>query len=91
MAGTDLVAVVPRVLAERLQAWRDDGVRETRFLIGAADGFGDAERAEADLLIALGTLALHFPEIAEIDLNPIIVVDGAPKVADALIVKRASE
>jgi len=47
--------------------------------------------AMADLLIALGTLALHFPEIAEIDLNPIIVVDGAPKVADALIVKRASE
>ena len=43
-----------RVLAERLQAWRDDGVRETRFLIGAADGFGDAERAEADLLIAFG-------------------------------------
>ena len=43
-----------RVLAERLQAWREDGVRETRFLIGAADGFGDAERAEADLLIAFG-------------------------------------
>lgn len=43
-----------RVLAERLQAWRDDGVRETRFLIGATDGFGDAERAEADLLIAFG-------------------------------------
>lgn len=43
-----------RMLAERLQAWRDDGVRETRFLIGAADGFGDAERAEADLLIAFG-------------------------------------
>ena len=43
-----------RALAERLQAWRDDGVRETRFLIGAADGFGDAERAGADLLIAFG-------------------------------------
>ncbi|MBX3594983.1 23S rRNA (pseudouridine(1915)-N(3))-methyltransferase RlmH [Sphingomonas sp.] len=43
-----------RVLAERLQAWREDGVRETRFLIGAADGFGDAERDAADLLIAFG-------------------------------------
>ncbi|RYY24480.1 MAG: 23S rRNA (pseudouridine(1915)-N(3))-methyltransferase RlmH [Sphingomonadales bacterium] len=43
-----------RVLAERLGAWRDDGVRETRFLIGAADGFGDAERAGADLLISFG-------------------------------------
>jgi 23S rRNA (pseudouridine1915-N3)-methyltransferase len=43
-----------RVLAERLGAWRDDGVRETRFLIGAADGFGDAERAGADLLLSFG-------------------------------------
>jgi len=48
-------------------------------------------KAMADLLIALGDLALHFPEIAEIDLNPIIVVNGAPTVADALIVKRASK
>lgn len=43
-----------RVLAERLGRWRDDGVRETRFLIGAADGFDDAQRAEADLLISFG-------------------------------------
>lgn len=43
-----------RVLAERLQAWREDGVRETRFMIGAADGFGDAERAQADLLLSFG-------------------------------------
>jgi 23S rRNA (pseudouridine1915-N3)-methyltransferase len=43
-----------RVLAERLGAWRDDGIRETRFLIGAADGFGDAERAQADLLLSFG-------------------------------------
>ncbi|WP_203311361.1 23S rRNA (pseudouridine(1915)-N(3))-methyltransferase RlmH [Sphingomonas beigongshangi] len=40
--------------ARRLERWRDDGVRETRFLIGAADGFGDAERAEADLLVSFG-------------------------------------
>ncbi|MET0308662.1 MAG: 23S rRNA (pseudouridine(1915)-N(3))-methyltransferase RlmH [Sphingomonas sp.] len=43
-----------RVLAERLGAWRDDGIRETRFLIGAADGFGDAERAQAHLLLSFG-------------------------------------
>lgn len=43
-----------RVLAERLGAWRDDGMREARFLIGAADGFGDAERAKADLLLSFG-------------------------------------
>ena len=40
--------------AERLGRWRDDGVREARFLIGAADGFGDAERGEADMLLSFG-------------------------------------
>ena len=42
--------------------------------------------ALTSLLVALGQLALHFPGIKEIDLNPIIVVDGQPKVADALFV-----
>ena len=40
--------------ARRLERWRDTGTREARFLIGAADGFGDAERAEADLLLSFG-------------------------------------
>ena len=42
--------------AKRLGRWRDDGVREARFLIGAADGFDDADRADADLLISFGRL-----------------------------------
>ena len=41
-------------LARRLERWRDAGTREARFLIGGADGFGDAERADADLLLAFG-------------------------------------
>ena len=41
-------------LARRLERWRDEGVREARFLLGAADGFGDAERRSADLLLAFG-------------------------------------
>ncbi len=40
--------------ARQLERWRDDGVREARFLIGAADGFDDAERAGADLLLSFG-------------------------------------
>ena len=40
--------------AKKLEAWRDGGKREARFLIGGADGFGDAERAGADLLLAFG-------------------------------------
>jgi 23S rRNA (pseudouridine1915-N3)-methyltransferase len=43
-------------LADQLGRWRDDGVRETRFLIGAADGFDDVARAGADLLISFGTM-----------------------------------
>ena len=43
-----------RAFADRLGRWRDEGVRETRFLIGAADGFDDAERANADLLLSFG-------------------------------------
>jgi 23S rRNA (pseudouridine1915-N3)-methyltransferase len=42
--------------AERLGKWRDDGVREVRFLIGAADGFADADRAAADYLLSFGRL-----------------------------------
>jgi 23S rRNA (pseudouridine1915-N3)-methyltransferase len=40
--------------ARRLERWRDQGRREARFLIGAADGFGEAERAQADLQFAFG-------------------------------------
>jgi 23S rRNA (pseudouridine1915-N3)-methyltransferase len=41
-------------LAALLGKWRDEGIRETRFLIGAADGHSGEEREGADLLIAFG-------------------------------------
>lgn len=41
-------------LAAVLGRWRDDGVREARFLIGAADGHDQSVRDGADLLIAFG-------------------------------------
>lgn len=41
-------------LADQLGTWRDEGVREARFLIGAADGHDAATRAGADLMIAFG-------------------------------------
>ncbi|MCD2323654.1 23S rRNA (pseudouridine(1915)-N(3))-methyltransferase RlmH [Sphingomonas sp. IC-56] len=43
-----------KTMAERLGRWRDDGIRETRFLIGAADGFDDAQRQQADMLLSFG-------------------------------------
>jgi 23S rRNA (pseudouridine1915-N3)-methyltransferase len=41
-------------LAATLGRWREEGVRETRFLIGAADGHDELARAGADLLLAFG-------------------------------------
>jgi 23S rRNA (pseudouridine1915-N3)-methyltransferase len=47
-------ALASTAFARKLEAWRDGGKREARFLIGAADGHGDAARAEADLLLSFG-------------------------------------
>ena len=41
-------------LARQLESWRDGGIREVRFVIGAADGHAAAEREQADLLLAFG-------------------------------------
>ena len=40
--------------ARRLERWRDGGMREARFLLGGADGFGEEQRAGADLILAFG-------------------------------------
>ena len=40
--------------ARLLEQWRDGGIRECRFVIGAADGHSEEERREADLLLAFG-------------------------------------
>lgn len=47
-------ALSSRALADVLEKWRDQGVPEARFMIGAADGHDDAVRAEADLLFSFG-------------------------------------
>lgn len=47
-------ALSSTAFAKRLESWRDGGKRECRFLIGAADGHGDKERADADLLLSFG-------------------------------------
>ena len=41
-------------LAKKLEGWRDDGKREVRFLIGAADGHDEEQRTSADLLLSFG-------------------------------------
>jgi 23S rRNA (pseudouridine1915-N3)-methyltransferase len=41
-------------LAKQLEAWRDGGKREVRFLIGAAEGHAEEQRSSADLLMSFG-------------------------------------
>lgn len=48
-------ALTSAAFARLLEGWRDSGVRETRFLIGAADGLTAAERASADKVLSFGT------------------------------------
>jgi 23S rRNA (pseudouridine1915-N3)-methyltransferase len=47
-------ALTSEALAERLGRWRDEGVREVRFLLGPADGHRPETRQAADLVLALG-------------------------------------
>ncbi len=47
-------AMMSEDFAHLLGRWRDEGVREARFMLGAADGHSDAERSAADLLLAFG-------------------------------------
>ncbi len=55
-------ALSSRALADRLARWRDDGMREARFVIGPADGHGDGARALAGSGAGSGgaTLLLSF-------------------------------
>ena len=42
--------------SKRIETWRDIGVREARFLIGAADGLSADERASADIVWSFGAM-----------------------------------
>ncbi|MBI4729014.1 MAG: acetate--CoA ligase family protein [Acidobacteria bacterium] len=43
-------------------------------------------RALARMLVRLGRIALDFPRVAEIDVNPVLVPGGEPVAADALVI-----
>lgn len=47
-------ALSSMAFAKKLEDWRDNGKREARFLIGAADGHDQDVRANADLLLSFG-------------------------------------
>jgi 23S rRNA (pseudouridine1915-N3)-methyltransferase len=49
--GRDLSS---EALASQLEQWRDGGIRECRFVIGAADGHSEDERQAADMMLSFG-------------------------------------
>ena len=49
--GRDLSS---EALASQLEQWRDGGIRECRFVIGAADGHSEDERQAAVMLLSFG-------------------------------------
>jgi 23S rRNA (pseudouridine1915-N3)-methyltransferase len=58
-----VVALDPRgevlsseAFAERLRIWRDKGFRDLCFVIGGADGLGDAIRRRADFVLSFGAM-----------------------------------
>jgi acetyltransferase len=62
-----------------------DGLRTQR-LLGPVRGEPALEReALAELLVALGRVAAERPDVASVDLNPLIVRDGRPVAVDALV------
>ncbi len=75
-------AITTRNFAELLADWRDSGVPETAFIIGAADGLSDAERKAADMVLSLGKLTwphrLARAMIAEQLYRAASLLDGHP-------------
>ena len=58
----------------------------TQALLGPFRGEPPVDRrALADLLVGLSRLAEADPQIASVDLNPLVIVDGVPVVVDALV------
>ena len=82
--GDRAVRLTPLDSAEAVELL--DAIRGRRVL-GSWRGMPAVDRqALADILVRIGELARCWPELKEMDLNPILFVDGKPKVADALMV-----
>ncbi len=71
------------------------GLIKAKRLLGSFRGYPPVDRdALAKVVQAIGQMALDHPEIAEIDVNPLLVQGDRPVAADALIIlsdRRAAE
>ena len=76
-----------RLLAQRLM----QGTNIYRLLAGYRKRPGADLPAFEETIIRLSHLAIDFPEIAELDMNPLVVHEGKPLALDARAVVRKSE
>jgi acetate---CoA ligase (ADP-forming) len=98
--GPVVVAGVGGSLAEALAATSVAalaplGLDEARALVRSSGPLGHAldepgQHAVADVLVALGRLAAHRPDVAAVDINPLRVTGGSAIALDALIVLEPS-
>jgi acetyltransferase len=81
-----IVRLAPFEQAEALS--QIDSIKSRRLLDAYRGQSSVNQEALASILVQLGNLSIHFPEIKEIDLNPIVITaDGTLKVVDALFVR----
>jgi acetyltransferase len=64
-------------------------IRSRRLLQGFRGMTPLKEEAMADILVNLGMMGVAYPEIAQIDINPVTISRGAPVAVDATIMLKA--
>jgi len=64
-------------------------IRSRRLLQGFRGMTPLKEEAMADILVNLGMMGVAYPEIAQIDINPVIISKGVPLSVDATIMLKA--
>ena len=80
--GTRVEAIAPALELAPIDC------RRAAALVGDA-GLPPEAAALADVLVALGRIAVEHPEIEEIDVNPLLMSGGTPVAVDALVVVRS--
>ncbi len=65
-------------------------IRSARLLQGFRGIAPLREQSMADILVNLGDLGIAYPQIEEIDINPILIANGAPVAVDASVILKQS-
>jgi acetyltransferase len=94
--GGILAELEPDVVFAPAPLWEQDAlemirsIRNRKLLQGFRGLSPLDEAAAARILVALGQIGAAFPEIEQIDINPLAVEKGSPVAVDATVVRRDS-